>query len=262
MGHKTRSGSPPRWLAALGSPSGWVVLGLWLCLAAGTLPAGLAAAQEKRLVDLATEALEEGRFADAALFMERAYAEDPDPLYLYNAGFAYSQAGELEKSKEQLERYLATGPAEVERRVAEGELAKVRAALASRVSPIPDGSGVEEEPFDWAPWAAVSGGALVMGGAAVLYVLAEGKRGDLSRAETDEAGLVTEFSQAEAYDMETQADAMAWSSLGLGVAGGALAAWGIWMALGLNSPESQDSLPGGAVVPGGGGGALLLWAPW
>lgn len=49
-----------------------------------------------------------GRYAEAAAALEKAHALAPHPRILYNLARAYDQAGELEKSLETYQRYIAS----------------------------------------------------------------------------------------------------------------------------------------------------------
>lgn len=57
-------------------------------------------------VTRARQLFQERKFAEAAQALQRAYAFDPNPLFLFNAGQAYRKAGERSEALEMYQRYL------------------------------------------------------------------------------------------------------------------------------------------------------------
>jgi len=209
-------------------------------VAAALLILGLAtaAAQERRTLDEATDAFNEGRFLEAAELLVKAYREDPDPILLSNIGTAYALAGKLEEAKEYLERFLATNPSDWDRQVAEAALAKVNAGLNPAEIPLPP-----EEPVDPVPWVVAGSGAVTLAVGGLLYYLAEDKRSEVRDAGTNTLGHVTGVSQADAVRLESEADTLAWTSLGVGLVGAGLLAGGLLYALAPDDSPRTDTAP-------------------
>lgn len=78
------------------------------------------------LLQQAEAAIQEGDVTRAVLFLEQAYAADPDPRYIANLGLVYERAGQYAEAAGAFERYLATDPEPSKRTAAETALARLR----------------------------------------------------------------------------------------------------------------------------------------
>src|SRR5262245_17845335 len=67
-------------------------------------------ARALELFDKSVALFDAGRFGDAATLLEEAYATFPEPVLLYNLARAYQESGELAKSIDAYERFLAADP--------------------------------------------------------------------------------------------------------------------------------------------------------
>jgi tetratricopeptide (TPR) repeat protein len=74
-------------------------------------------AKARTLVDSAVDLAREGKYQSALELFQKAYAEDPAPVLLYNIGQVRTRLGDLPGAREALERYLReeTKPAGLER---------------------------------------------------------------------------------------------------------------------------------------------------
>ena len=99
-----------------------------LCAAAICAPATTLASPEdaQALLRKAEAAIQENDTARAVLFLEQAYAADPDPRYIANLGVVYQRSGQYGRAAEAFERYLATDPDPLKRKAAETTLAQLR----------------------------------------------------------------------------------------------------------------------------------------
>lgn len=86
----------------------------------------------QRLAAEGVEHFSAGRFTEAQLSYERAYALRPDPVLLYNLGRAMHKAGQLEQAGQYYKRFLDAGAAgdAAQQRKAEQYLAEVRKETA------------------------------------------------------------------------------------------------------------------------------------
>lgn len=89
-------------------------------------PAGATPAEGEALLMKAEAAIREGDATRAVLFLEQAYAADPDPRYIANLGVVYERSGQYAEAAEAFERYLASDPEPSKRAAAESALARLR----------------------------------------------------------------------------------------------------------------------------------------
>lgn len=83
-------------------------------------------------VTKARQFFQERKFAEAAQALQRAYAFDPNPLFLFNAGQAYRKAEQRKEALEMYQRYLEVdekGPLAAEAR---GYVSDIQAFLAAQ----------------------------------------------------------------------------------------------------------------------------------
>lgn len=85
-----------------------LLLGLTLLPTAALAASRQDAKKAAALVQEANRDYAAGRYAEAAAALEKAHALAPHPRILYNLARAYDQAGELEKSLETYQRYIAS----------------------------------------------------------------------------------------------------------------------------------------------------------
>jgi len=140
-------------------------------------------------IEKATLAHKEGRFADALVELQAAYAIDPRPELLYAIGQVQVKLGRCGDAISSYELYLATNPSERSAGATHQAIETCRAQLAAAPPPPPAGPPPSAAPPSSRarPWYTDKvGDALVLGGAVagvfgvVIYV---GARSDLDSAE-------------------------------------------------------------------------------
>lgn len=104
-------------------PLSFVVLAVLTLVAASSAWANPAEGQ--RLLDQAEAAIRAGDSTRAVLYLEQAYAADPNPRYIANLGVVYERMGEYAKSAEAFQRYLGSDPAADKRAAAEAALVRL-----------------------------------------------------------------------------------------------------------------------------------------
>lgn len=96
-----------------------------LCLALAS-PALADPAEGQKLLDQAESAIRAGDTTRAVLFLQQAYAADPDPRYIANLGIVYERSGQYAEAVAAFERYLESNPEQSKRSAAESALARLR----------------------------------------------------------------------------------------------------------------------------------------
>lgn len=144
--------------------------------------------EARRHFDAATAAFDGGDYPAAVEGFERAYELTHHPDILYNIYSAAERAGQLETALRSLERYLAEGEVEAERRpVLQERLARLRERVVARGAeavpePVEPQPAVEPEP-ERAPSGGVHPAAIGMLIAAGVLAVSFGVFAGLSEAE-------------------------------------------------------------------------------
>lgn len=197
----------------------------------------------------------EGRFEDAAMAFSDAYAEDPDPTYLYHLGRALEGAQDREGAIDAYFNYLAEVPDAPERVEVEATIERLRDEVLAGVEVVPEEEttpppaettprrvshvGVVERPegrriSPW-PWVVVGGGVLIVGIGAILGGVALG---------THDAAAAAP-SHAETVSIENEAQAQAAGATAMFVIGTLVtlggAAWGIVDLVLTPEPEADTA---------------------
>jgi len=202
---------------------------------------------------LGRQAMEDGRFTEAARYFERAYELSPRPELLYNIGMAHERANQPEQAIAFFERYLASGE-DVQRRTEVDERLRVLRATAD------EGEGEPGEPAVTTEQAepsgrSVLGPVIVMGtgvallGAGIVFL---GLASSSANTVTAAAGMDV-YWDTVAGDA---ADAETFSALGavfLGVGAAAIVGGVVWLIAGGGDDEEDIAVsiaPNGALVRG------------
>ncbi len=101
-------------------------IGLCTVIAGAPAVAAATPAEAEALLRKAEAAIQENDTAKAVLFLEQAYAADPDPRYIANLGVVYQRSGQYAAAAQAFERYLATDPDPLKRKAAETTLTQLR----------------------------------------------------------------------------------------------------------------------------------------
>jgi tetratricopeptide (TPR) repeat protein len=223
--------------------------------------------EEKRaralgLFDKSVVLFDAGRFRDAAGLLEEAYATFPEPVLLYNLARAYQESGELAKSIDAYERFLAADPdvkdrggieqrivtlreqlRAAERAKAEETVrppvqkpaeAKTVAAPAAATSASAPSDRTTAHGASSVPWIVAGAGVVVLGTGVALGVVAN------SRHESAKDEPVAK----KASDLQNEAEDFALAANVTLVAGGVLALVGtVWGLVDVSS-SSARSEPG------------------
>jgi tetratricopeptide (TPR) repeat protein len=207
---------------------------------------GIASAAES-LPDRAASAFNDGDYLEAARLLEEAFAQDPQPLYLFNIGRAYQEARRWKNAVSFFERYLRTAPSGERRQTAKHHLAAVVAQLPPPPKPIPPPPPPgPERPL--APWLLTGAGVLSVGAAGALFFMANNRRESVKSATQDEFGVVTSMSQERAFALRDEADGLATSGAVLGGIGAtAIAVGTVWAVLSWDGTVPDSGLE---VAPG------------
>ncbi len=161
----------------------------------------------------AEEAFDRGDYAAALEALERAYATEPDPRFLFAEGSTLQRLGRHQDAIEAYERFLATGP---ERELAQKAYARIqecRAALedpppASPPAPIapapedpvagdtgptgPSGPTRDEEPRPWSKdpvGGVLLASGVALGTAGAVFIAVGARRRDEADTRATEAGF-------------------------------------------------------------------------
>lgn len=194
------------------------------------------------LLDRATEAFHQGNYLEAAELMEDAYGRAPVPLYLFNIGRAYQEAGRWLEAREYFESFLLTDPPAAERGTAERHLAAVVALLPPPPEPLPPPPPPRPGP-PLTPWLVAGAGLLIASSGGVLLYLAHDRRDSVRGAERDSSGAVSSMSQAEAYNLRREADTLATAGGALaGVGAAAITAGAMWGMITRDRGEVENGL--------------------
>jgi tetratricopeptide (TPR) repeat protein len=168
----------------------------------------------------------DGRFAEAAALLERAYTIYPEAVLLYNLGRAYEGLGKLTEAIDAYQRYLAAEPeaadrGAIERRVKtlRQQQARIEAAKKTPPPPPPPPPRGERREVSWVPWVIAGAGVAVLAAGIGVGVQARG-RSDDAAAEPD--ALLAEALHDDATDLATTANVL------FAVGGAVTLAGGIW----------------------------------
>lgn len=154
-----------------------LVLGLALCSGAASAAEDPAAAARTDsafsvLYERALAAYQAGQYADAIEALLVAYKLQPEARLLYNIAQAHRKLGDLRKSREYLEQYLAADREiatdmreDIQRQITE-LTAKERAAVPSAAKP--DKATSDPAPYRVQRWHKALGSLLLLGGAGLL----------------------------------------------------------------------------------------------
>jgi tetratricopeptide (TPR) repeat protein len=181
------------------------------------------------LFDKSVMLYDSGRFAEAAALLEEAYATFPEPVLLYNLARAYQESGELAKSIDAYERFLAADPGVRDRGGIEQRIVTLREQLraaerakADAATPQPPTKPIETKaavapasasaPHDQGashgaslvPWIVAGVGAVALGTGAVLGVVANSRH---ESAKDDPSATKAESLQRQADDARRERDA-------------------------------------------------------
>jgi tetratricopeptide (TPR) repeat protein len=220
---------------------------LFVCACLSSFGPALASAQEEAtdpeafaLFEESRELYREGRFADAAERLERAYAIDQAPVLLYNLARARESNGDVDQAIDAYRRYLAEEPSTRDRGAIERRLETLERQRAERIAaeeqrnappPPPERRPEPSGPSAW-PWITlgVGGGALV----------AAGLIGFFAASSHDDA--VAEPSFERSLSLQDRAETFALVANVLFAAGGAIAIAGlVWGLLDLTGGESETA---------------------
>lgn len=208
---------------------------------------GRAVAQEVRPIHKATEAFNAGRYAQAVEYLQEAYREDPQPIYLFNIARAFEEAGDDEQAIVYFQRVLDARPGISLERPAAKRLSEARVRLAAKPIPTPNSDQTDGARWRWGPWVMGAGGVVGVGTGGVLYYLASDLRSQVKGASTSDAGLVDGMSQQDAFQRRERADALATSGVVIGTTGALLTlgaiAWALWQPPGEEKRVRMSILP-------------------
>ena len=217
-------------------------------------------ARALELFDKSVVSYDSGRFAEAAALLEEAYATFPEPVLLYNLARAYQESGELAKSIDAYERFLAADPEVKDRGGIEQRIVALREQLRAaerakadtatnqpQAKPNPTKApvaavapGSASAPHDpgtaqsasIAPWIVAGVGAAALGAGVVLGIVAN------SRHESAKDEPVAK----KAASLQDQAEDYALAANVALVAGGVLATAGAtWGIIVLSSSSHSNS---------------------
>jgi tetratricopeptide (TPR) repeat protein len=224
-----------------------------------------------------------GDFEHAAQLLREAYSLHPEPILLYNLARALEGVGDFEGAIESYERYLNAATQIPDRGAIERRIATLRAKVESASKPDPSGSGTQDHTTppvsdtrtrspsgggsnaigrdpkveqrddelhgkpQRLPWLIAGGGGLVLGGGALF--------GYLSQQRHDAA--VSEPVQAEAQNLQDQAETFATTSNIAFAVGGVAVIGGVTWALLSRRHDRRD--PKGPTVSIGLGSINATW---
>jgi tetratricopeptide (TPR) repeat protein len=214
---------------------------------AATEPEGKAAAHDPQAADRAYEeaqqAYQRGEMLVAAAALQRAYALDPRPMFLYQRGHALREAGSCRAAIGSFEAFAEVATAPEDRQAARDWIEHCRQVLATEPEPGPEPVVVlepEPEPSESPPpprrpdrwgWAGVGVGAGLLVGGAAAFGASHAVAGAGPAAETEPAYLAR----------ERRASALAISGITLMAVGGAvLVAAGIRLGIVASRRRSTD----------------------
>jgi tetratricopeptide (TPR) repeat protein len=197
-----------------------------------------------------------GRYTEAISEFEEAYRLSKAAALLYNISQAYERLGDIVKAREYLKRYLDSGAAAADEkvaledklrvfdeRIAKDEAAKANAATQPATQPVGPVEGIDT-PMQFGIWKWVAiggGGALLLTSAFFAY---DGQQQEKKIEEAAESGNEP-YTYASAWDRGERDDVLAWITGGIGVA--ALGA-GVTMLLLENRGSDGESPSGTARV--------------
>jgi tetratricopeptide (TPR) repeat protein len=172
----------------------------------------------------------DGRFAEAAELLKRAYQLDPDPILLYNLARALENDGDDNGARIAYEQYLRNQPNARDRRTIEARIEKLwerqdekrKLALAQRaVAAEKEQLAVEAEGPSFVPWIVAGVGAAVLASGGMIGVVA-GTRDSASRSAPNQRDAVALRDEAEG--LATFANVALASGAGIAAAG---VIWGV-----------------------------------
>lgn len=194
--------------------------------------------QARRLYGLGSDAFDEGRFSEAAVYFLQAYETTPLPDLLFNAGAAHQRAEEDDEAILVFERYLEnhqgmTHQAEVEARleVLRRRVSESEAGGGSSTS-VGTASAPSPSPSRVVPLTLVIGGAVVAAAGATFLILAGGARSTVEEASGFYSSVEADADRASTFGVV--------GGVALGV-GAALAAVGVvlWVTGGGDDNDSE-----------------------
>lgn len=187
----------------------------------------MADVDRRRAQARATEAVraeEAGRYIVAAQLWSEAGSLQPDnPEFTLKEGRALHLGGDITAARDRYNRYLAAAPPDDPQRA-------VATQWQTALDATTEAAGAPATARTWAGWACVVAGAGA-GGAGLWFVAGAATATDeLERklATTDAAGKITGIGEAAARVEADRIDRqflLGWSSVGVGVAAGAIGAW-------------------------------------
>jgi tetratricopeptide (TPR) repeat protein len=228
----------------------WLALAFALAiLAPAPARADEAQSPEQRALDLfdkSETAYQNGRFAEAAMYLRGAYALKPDPVLLYNLARAYEGMGDLDRAVKAYQDFLAAEPSAKDRASIEMRVATLNKQIADREAARKRAALPPPRKPNAVPWIVAGAGALGLGTGAVLGVLSAKAHRDAR----DESGqTAAESDQADAKRLATAANVAL-------IAGGAVIAIGVvWGLLDLRASGRSTAFAPWA-MPGAAGIAL------
>lgn len=191
----------------------------------------------------------QGEFAEAATLLRRAYELRPDPLLLFNLGRALESDGDLGGAIEAYEQYLRDAPNASDRRAIERRVQNLRRQQErlERVeqddrggdeSDAGDAIGTDEgdEPrrsgaASVVPWIVAGAGVAVIGAGAAFGLVSSSKNDEALAARV----------QAQAHELQTDAETFATIANVCFVAGGVIAAAGVtWGVLSMGGGGDDE----------------------
>jgi tetratricopeptide (TPR) repeat protein len=223
-----------------------VVLVAMVLFAASPVGAQDAESRAEQLYSLASQAYEEGRFADSAALLEQAYAIQPDSILLYNIARARESEGDLDAAQRAYTRFLETAPPDAEERPrVERRLEIIAEEIAAMEAN--EHAAATREPYS------VSAVPFVIGGAGIAGLVAGGVLGWYATDRSSAAEAAP--SQRDAFPIAQEArDYALAANITLGVSGALALAGAIWGTVELvNASSNGSSAARLEVGPGGAG---------
>ncbi len=232
-----------------------------LVIAAGTAHADRAS-DARKLFDDGRKQYQAKDYETAAIKFDAAYALDPDPAYLNNAGLAYLKAEKCAEAADRFGRYLAIDPPN--RKKVEEDLAEAKACAPAEAKPDkPDKPDKPEPPKPLlqpppkrpviVPVALGFTGALLVGVGIAFTFKVSGDEKD--RAAICPAGCTWDDDKdAAAKDLTRLGERDSKIAIGMYVAGGLAIASGIAIYV-ATKPKSRETAI--TVAPSKGGGFVI-----
>jgi tetratricopeptide (TPR) repeat protein len=220
------------------------------------------ASDARKLFDDGRQQYKAKDYETAAIKFDAAYALDPDPAYLNNAGLAYLKAEKCSEAADRFQRYLAIDPPN--RKKVEADLAEAKACAPTETTPDqPDQPDRPERPPPplqpppkrslIAPVALGVTGALLVGVGIAFTVKVSGVEKD--RAAICPAGCTWDDDKdARAKDLTRLGERDSKIAIGTYIAGSLAIAGGIAIYV-TSKPKSRETRI--TVAPSTGGGLVI-----